>query len=190
AQQMAGLDLIPDAAVALVPDQLVSRTGYREENLVDYSTKNLKLGGALHYRFADDLEGILQVNRGSGTSVYTGADRYSLRDFVMTQYKAELRGKRFFLRAYTTQERSGDSYNATALGSIMNETWKESQRWFPEYVGAFVTAKGAGASDMQAHAAARTFADQGRLIPGSPDFEDAREKITSRYIGFGEGRNG
>lgn len=190
AQQMAGMNLIPEAAVALVPDQLVSRTGYREESLVDYSTKNLKLGGALHYRFTDDLEGILQVNRGSGTSVYTGADRYSLRDFIMTQYKAELRGKRFFLRAYTTQERSGDSYNATALGSILNETWKASQQWFPEYVGAFVTAKGAGADDMQAHAAARTFADQGRLTPGSEQFGEAREAITSRYIGFGEGRNG
>ncbi|QEC50955.1 outer membrane receptor protein involved in Fe transport [Anseongella ginsenosidimutans] len=190
AQQMAAMSLIPGAAVALVPDQLVSRTGYREENLVDYATRNLKLGGALHYRFTSELEGILQVNRGSGTSVYTGADRYSLRDFIMTQYKAELRGRNFFLRAYTTQERSGDSYNATALGSILNETWKPSQQWFPEYVGAFLTAKGAGADDMQAHAAARAFADQERYEPGSGEFEQAKEEITSRYIGFGADRNG
>ncbi|HYH56831.1 MAG TPA: TonB-dependent receptor, partial [Anseongella sp.] len=191
ARQMAGLGLIPEQAVGLVPDQPVSRTGYREENLVDYSTRNLKLGGALHYRFNSDLEGILQVNSGSGTSVYTGADRYSLRDFVMTQYKAELRGGRFFLRAYTTQERSGESYNATALGSILNETWKQSQLWFPEYVGAFLAAKQAsGVNDMQAHAAARAFADQGRYEPGSPEFDAAKEDITSRYIGFGEGRNG
>lgn len=190
AQQMAGMGLIPEPAVALVPDMLVSRTGYREEDLVDYSTRNLKLGGALHYRFTDELEGILQVNRGSGTSVYTGADRYSLRNFVMTQYKAELRGSRFFLRAYTTQERSGDSYNASALGSIINETWKPSQQWFPEYVGAFLTAKGGGVDDMQAHAAARALADQGRYQPGSEQFEQTKEAVANRYIGFGPDRNG
>src|SRR3546814_3065176 len=93
AEQMATMGLIPEPDVGLVPDELVSRTGYREANLVDYSTKNLKLGGALHYRFNDELEAILQVNRGSGTSVYTGADRDSLRDFILTQYKAEQIGR-------------------------------------------------------------------------------------------------
>lgn len=190
AEQMADMGLIPGAAVGLVPDQLVSRTGYREENLVDYDTKNLKLGGALHYRFSEQLEGILQVNSGSGTSVYTGADRYSLRDFVMTQYKAELRGRNFFLRAYTTQERSGDSYNATALGSILNESWKQSQLWFPEYVGAFLAAKQAGAEDLDAHATARMTADEGRLLPGTEEFDQAKEAVAGRYIGFGEDRNG
>src|SRR3546814_7335345 len=86
------------------------------------------------------------------------------------------------LRAYTTQERSGDSYNATALASIMNETWKQSQVWFPQYVGAFLTAVGGGADEQAAHTAARAFADQERLQPGTAEFEKAKE-IGSAHVG-------
>jgi len=175
----------------LIPNASVSRTGYNEQDMVDYSTRSIKLGAALHYRFTDKLEGILQGNWGNGTTVYTGTDRYSLRNFILGQYKAELKGKNFFLRAYTTQERSGEAYNATALASLMNETWKDSRtQWFPQYVGNFVGAKLAGQSDAQAHATARTAADQGRYMPGTPQFESAKNDITNRYIGFGEGRNG
>lgn len=174
----------------LIPDQNVSRTGYMEKDLVDYEVKSLRTSAALHYRFTDNLEGIAQAHWGEGTSVYTGADRYSLRNFNMGQYKLELRGDRFFLRAYTTQERSGEAYNATALGSIMNETWKASQQWFPQYTGVFVGARINGLDETQAHAAARAAADEGRYEPGSGEFNQAKESITERYIGFGEGRNG
>ncbi len=129
----------------LLPNVVVNRTGYQERALVDYDTKSLKLSGALHYRFSDKLEGILQANWGSGTTVYTSSDRYYIKDFVLAQYKAELRGSNFFLRAYTTQERSGDAYAAGILGSYILEGWKPSapaasaglagaaSAWYPQY---------------------------------------------------------
>ena len=185
----------------------VSRTGYKESDLVDYNTKSIKTGLALHYRFTSDLEAIVQGNWGTGTSVYTGSDRYSLRNFNIGQYKLELRGKRFFLRAYTTQERSGKAYNATALGSILNEAYNPSQitdangntigGWFAEYatiynqsrLGIFAGAPGVHGA-AEAHAIARGYADRNRLQPGSAAFNTAKEAITSSYIGFGPGRNG
>lgn len=185
----------------------VSRTGYRESDLVDYHTKSLKTGLAFHYRFTNDLEAIAQGNWGTGTTVYTGSDRYSLRNFNIGQYKLELRGKRFYIRAYTTQERSGKAYNATALGTLLNETYNPSVvtdgsgnvvgGWFAEYaavynqaiLGAFPGAPGTHTPD-QAHAIARTYADRGRLQPGSAEFNQAKDAITSRYIGFGANRNG
>lgn len=185
----------------------VSRTGYREKDLVDYGTKSLKLSGALHYKFTDNLEGIIQGNWGKGTTVYTGSDRYSLRNFDMGQYKVELRGKRFYLRAYTTQERSGEAYNATALGTLLNESYSPSATydangavtggWFAEYatvynqarLGVFQGAPGVK-TDQEAHAIARGYADRNRLIPGSANFNTAKKTITERYIGFGTDRNG
>jgi len=195
------------ATGGLLNGQSVSRTGYKEADLVDYNTKSLKTGLALHYRFTDNLEGIVQGNWGTGTSVYTGSDRYSLRNFNIGQYKLELRGKRFFLRAYTTQERSGKAYNATALGSILNEAYNPSVitdangntigGWFPEYATVYNQARAgifAGApgvhTDGDAHAIARSYADRNRLQPGSAAFNTAKETITSNYIGFGAGRNG
>ncbi|ALL04856.1 TonB-dependent receptor [Pedobacter sp. PACM 27299] len=169
---------------ALLPDQAVSRTGYEEANLVDYKTQSLKASGALHYRFSPTIEAIAQANWGTGTSVYTGSDRYSLRNFSIGQYKLELKGQDFFLKGYTTQERSGDSYISSILGSYINESSKKSTDWFPEYVGNFIGAKASapGVTDAQAHAAARAAADRGRFQPGSPEFEAAKDKIMNTTI--------
>jgi outer membrane receptor protein involved in Fe transport len=167
----------------LIPNQAVSRTGYAEQDLVDYDTKSLKANTSLHYRFTDKVEAIAQVNWGTGTSVYTGTDRYSLRNFSIGQFKLELKGSDFFLRAYTTQERSGDAYNATILGTFINEAWKPSTTWFPQYIGNYIGAIAAGQPDAAAQQFARSQADAGRLIPGTPGFESAKIAITERSIG-------
>lgn len=195
------------ATGGLLNGQAVSRTGYRERDLVDYGTRSLKTGAAFHYKVTDNTEVILQGNWGTGTTVYTGSDRYSLRKFNLGQYKLEVRGKRFFVRGYTTQERSGEAYNATALGTIMNEAYNPSVvrdgsgnvigGWFAEYAtvynqaraGVFPGAPGVKTNE-QAHAIARSYADRNRLQPGSATFNQAKETITSNYIGFGAGRNG
>lgn len=167
---------------ALLPDQNVSRTGYNESFLVDYKTQSLKTSGALHYKFSPTIEAIAQANWGTGTSVYTGSDRYSLRNFSIGQYKLELKGQDFFLKGYTTQERSGDSYISSILGSYINEKSKASVDWFPQYVGNYIGVKAGGGSDAQAHAAARAAADQGRLQPGTPAFESAKNQIMNTTI--------
>ncbi|MFA4869456.1 MAG: TonB-dependent receptor [Pedobacter sp.] len=166
----------------LLPDQNVSRTGYDERYLVDYKTQSLKASGSLHYKFTNTIEGIAQANWGTGTSVYTGSDRYSLRNFSIGQFKLELKGEDFFIKGYTTQERSGDSYISSILGSYINEQSKASKDWFPQYVGNYIGAKALGKTDAEAHAAARTVANQGRFEPGSPQFEAAKDKIMNTTI--------
>ena len=171
----------------LIPNQSVSRTGYSEADLVDYNTQSLKTSTSLHYKFSNTVEAIAQANWGTGTSVYTGTDRYSLRNFSIGQYKLELKGQDFFVRAYTTQERSGDSYNATILGTFINEAWKPSTTWFPQYIGNYVGARAAGQPDAAAQAFARSQADVGRLVPGTPGFETAKSSIAARTIGPANG---
>ena len=195
------------ASAGLLNGDTVSRTGYKEGDLVDYKTKSFKGTAALHYRFTNDIEAIVQGNWGTGTTVYTGSDRYSLRNFNIGQYKVELRGKRFYLRAYTTQERSGKAYNATALGTLLNEAYNPSAvydnsgnvigGWFAEYATVYNQARAgvfAGApgvhGNMDAHAIARAYADRNRLQPGTTAFNQTKDAITSTYIGFGAGRNG
>lgn len=171
----------------LIPDQFVSRTGYAETDLVDYDTKSLKTSTSLHYKLSNTVEAIAQANWGTGTSVYTGTDRYSLRNFSIGQYKLELKGKDFFLRGYTTQERSGEAYNATILGTFINEAWKASTTWFPQYIANYVGARAGGQPDAAAQAFARSQADIGRLVPGSAGFETAKSAISARTIGPANG---
>jgi iron complex outermembrane recepter protein len=177
------------ATAGLLNGQTVSRTGYAENVLVNYDTKSIKGSGAIHYKLTDNIEAIAQGNWGAGTSVYTGSDRYSLKDFTLGQYKLELRSADFFLRGYTTQERSGDAYNATALGTLINEYWKPSTTWFTQYAQMYNGARlgmipGVPAlSNADAHIFARTAADAGRPQPGSPEFDALKNDITSRTIG-------
>ncbi|MFN7750516.1 MAG: TonB-dependent receptor, partial [Cyclobacteriaceae bacterium] len=73
--------------VSFLPDQVVSRTPYEERYLVDYNAKNIKANVGLNYRINDKLEVLYLLNYGAGTSVYTGAQRYSLKDFSIQQHK-------------------------------------------------------------------------------------------------------
>ncbi|MDR7128338.1 outer membrane receptor protein involved in Fe transport [Algoriphagus sp. 4150] len=175
-----------------IPDQIVSRTGYDERHLVDYGAKNYKLNGALHYRLSDRSELSYTLNYGAGTSVYTGAQRYSLRNFEITQHKLELKGSNYFVRAYTTLENSGESYIADLTGVNINSMWKDNSSWFGQYTIAYMGALAQqqvapgtlGTSDQQAiaHGAARGFADQGRYEPGSAEFENAARDVRGQFI--------
>ena len=167
----------------------VSRTGYDERDIADYGTTSLKLNAALHWRINDRVEAIFQGNYGTGTTVYTGADRYSIANFNLGQYKAELRGANWYLRAYTTQERSGDSYAVGIAAQGINEAWKPSLdrnnlagSWYPQYATVFAQQLLGGATPEAAHTAARAFADQGRFEPGSAQFNQALADVTSRPI--------
>jgi outer membrane receptor protein involved in Fe transport len=186
-QSLVTAGRIPAAALALISNVNVSRTGYPELNLVDYNTKSLKLNGAVHYRLSEGLELIGQANYGYATTVYTGNGRYALRDFSLTQAKIELRGTNLTLRAYTTQERSGKSYTAGLASIQMNEAWKTSQNWFGQYVGAYASARGAGQADDAAQLTARGVADQGRPLPGTDAYNALYEQVRNTPISQGGG---
>ncbi len=193
ATAMINAKVLPAAAFGLIPNRSVSRTGYNERDLVDYNTRSFKFNGALHYRLSEKVELIGQLNYGNGTTVYTGNGRYSLRNFFLTQAKVELKGDNFNIRAYTTRENSGQSYTAGLAAITMNEIWKPSQLWYPQYIGAFAGARGAGQTEDQAHLTARGVADQGRPMPGTQTYTDLLNKVRDGSIskpiipGFGGG---
>jgi outer membrane receptor protein involved in Fe transport len=171
-------------------DYNVSRTGYEEKNLVDYNTVNAKFTGGLHYKITNDIEASWNTYFGTGTTVYTGADRYSLRNLKIAQHKLEVRAKNWFVRGYTTQENAGESYNATAVGVFINSKWKANSTWFPQYIGTFSENRRLGGSsqaDITIHAAARAAADQGRLLPGTSAYDAALKEGRTTPIKNGGG---
>ncbi len=165
--------------------QTVSRTGYDEKYLVDYGAYNVKLNGALHYKITSTTEASLSAYYGIGTTVYTGADRYALRNFKIGQYKAEVKGTNWFLRGYTTQENAGDSYTATTAALYINNAWKSNADWFGQYVGTYAGNRLAGQTDAASQAAARAVADGGRLLPGTAAFNNAFNTAKSITISNG-----
>lgn len=116
------------------------RTGYRETDLVDYNTNNLKANLAFHLRTQpeknfDSPELIYAFNIGKGTTVYQGDNRFSLRDIVFWQNRIEYRkAGKFFIRAYTTQEDAGNSYDPYRTALQLLEQTRDPNDWAQTYV--------------------------------------------------------
>lgn len=163
----------------------VSRTGYYEKDMVNYNAYNLKISGGVYYKLSSNTEASLTGNWGEGTTVYTGADRYSLKNFRIGQYRLEFRNPNWFLRAYTTQENSGDSYATTLAALGINDMWKKNALWFQQYVGTYSDQILQGKDEATAQAAARSVADAGRYLPGSAEFKAAFDSSTKTAISNG-----
>ncbi len=182
-----------DAAAGLptgtVGSAVVSRTGYNEADLADYGAESVKSDFAVHFRpFANDFEIILNSRIGRGTTIYQGANRYAVSGFTMQQHKLEIKNKNFFLRGYIVSENSGDAYDTRFAAININRAWKSDVQWFTDYASTYIPTylggiQQAGLTPEQAstnaHVAARQAADTGRLIPGTPGFQSAFNKITN-----------
>ncbi|WP_340200072.1 TonB-dependent receptor [Ascidiimonas sp. W6] len=179
-QAIETLGLIPTGASNLLPDENVSRTGYAETDLTNYNAESVKADFALHYRpFADDFEIIYVGKIGRGSTLYQGANRYNIKNFFLQQHKLEFKNDNFFVRGYITDEDAGDSYDMRFTGININRSWKDDNTWFGEYAGAFIQSTLGGASPQQAHALARQTADTGRLLPGTTEFNQVFNQVTT-----------
>ncbi|HEY0653406.1 MAG TPA: TonB-dependent receptor [Chryseosolibacter sp.] len=116
-----GVTALSYAQAGDLPSHVVSVTPYAEKDLIDYGAENIKANVGLFYRLTDKLELSALYNGGFGTSIYTGAQRYSLSNFGINQGRLQLRGDNFFVRAYTTMENSGDSYITEFLAKRVND---------------------------------------------------------------------
>lgn len=191
--------------LSALPAQPVARTGYKEEFLIDKDANNLKLGTALHYRFNDYVEASYTMNYGAGTSVYSGAQRYSLSDFYIHQHKLQLDGDNFQIKAYGTFENSGDSYIADFVGFSINDQYLPTSTWFGTYGATFAGGLLQAAAQQQGgnpafnpqtvsallnnpavlnqlHMAARNAADANRFEPGTQAFENAKDVALSDVV--------
>jgi outer membrane receptor protein involved in Fe transport len=205
-----GINVYGDEAATVIgaptlPNDKVSRTGYKEIELTDNVASNTKLDFSLHYRpFGNEnLEVIWQSKFGFGNAVYQGANRYYLNNFFMQQHKLEFKGKNFFVRGYTTTEDGGNSYDMTFTAININRLAKSDTNWFTDYGTAYARSTLLlGQTPAQAHAGARNFADYNispaglnltpnidpanptaprgiRFAPGSSEFKAAFDKVTA-----------
>lgn len=193
-----GLNVLGDEAAAFIDfdaragfpsgtlgSAVVSRTGYNESDLTDYGAQSVKFDGAIHYRpFADDFEIIYNGRVGRGSTIFQGASRYYIDNFLLQQHKLEFKNDNFFVRGYITSENAGDSYDLRFTGLNVNNRWKSNGQWFTEYIQTFAGAKlgvgtGVPLDDATAHAVARQVADTGRFMPGTPEFENAFNSVIS-----------
>lgn len=203
-QNYDGLNIYGDEVTTFIPNVgQVSRTGYREQDLTDNKVKSMKADFSAHFKpWSDDTEIILQYKIGTGSTIYQGANRYALKNFLMQQGKFEIKGKNFFGRVYFTSEDAGDSYDMRFAGWNVNRLAKSDKNWFTDYGTAFQLSSavlGLNANDAANYA--RNFADYNvspilgltpntdplnptaprspRFEPGSVEFNNALSTVVS-----------
>jgi outer membrane receptor protein involved in Fe transport len=179
------------------PNAGVTRTGYAENSLTNYNAYNFKGSAGLFYKINDNTTVSLTGNFGSTNTIYTGTDRYSLQNVNIGQYKAEIAGKNFYARLYTTQEDAGNSYDMVATSILLNEAYQPTggpTGWAAQYTGAYaltyftaLSTPGVSpsAAYIPANNAARAYADQLRYQPGTPVFNNALDSLKKLPIPAG-----
>jgi outer membrane receptor protein involved in Fe transport len=174
---LEGLGILPAGANALVPSERVTRIGYNESDLTNYNAESVKADWGLYYRpWASDLEISYVGKVGTGSTIYQGLNRYNINGFFQEQHKLEVKNDNFFLRGYVVADKAGDSYDMVFTGINILKDWKDHNTYFGEYVGTYVLATLGGATNDQAHAAARAQAESGRYEPGTPQYQAAFNK--------------
>ncbi|WP_179945740.1 TonB-dependent receptor [Lutibacter profundi] len=185
-EEIALANGVPAFIASTMGATTVSRTGYKEVDLMDYVAQSAKVDVSLNYRpFDNNVEISYNAKFGQGSTIYQGANRYSIKNFFMQQHKLEVKGDNFFVRGYITDEDAGDSYDSRFAAINLNRKWKSDRQWFTEYAGAYVqtyvgTILAGGTPDPNAiHQQARAFAQTGALVPGTPAFSNALDQVTS-----------
>lgn len=164
----------PASVKGIIPDVVVSRTGYNESDLTDYNAQSIKSDWGLYYRpWENDFEISYVGKVGSGSTIYQGTNRYNIDNFFQEQHKLEIRNDNFFLRTYVVTDKAGDSYDMVFTGININRAWKSDEDWFGEYITTYAGATLGGATEAESHAAARAQAESGRYLPGSPEYQSA-----------------
>ncbi|HLP52516.1 MAG TPA: TonB-dependent receptor [Chitinophagales bacterium] len=112
----------------------IFRTGYEEKDVLNYNIKNIKASSALHYKITDKIEARVAYNFGYGTTVYQGDNRYSINDIRIHQIRAEIvQQDKFYLRAYTTMENAGNSYDGVFTAIKLQDAQKSIAQWSNAY---------------------------------------------------------
>ncbi|WP_299128502.1 TonB-dependent receptor [uncultured Winogradskyella sp.] len=186
---------IRDASgLGIIPDVEVSRTGYNERDLTNYNAESVKADWGLYFRpWENDFEIQYVGKLGFGNTLYQGANRYNIKNFFLQQHKLEIKNDNFFVRGYITEDKAGDSYDMVFTGININRAWKSDADWFGDYIetyaGIELSGNPQGLTTAQKHAFARQVADEvidptgddgiERLVPGTPEFQAAFDRITS-----------
>jgi iron complex outermembrane recepter protein len=156
----------------------IARTGFREKDLTDYSTRTINSAFAIHYRPNSNHEFILasRYNTINGVFQSGNENRYRVDNALFTQHKLEWRSQRMFVRLYSNRqwENVGLAYDMNLAGQEINNRMKPHAVWFGQFLSAYqgtinplLVAVGRPPLQPGDGASARTFADSDNryLVP-------------------------
>ena len=155
----------------------IRRTGWNEKDLVNPEVKNIKLDGALHYKINDKLELSYKYRYGQMDGIFQRGNKIQLSGATLQNHTIELKGQALTIRAYTSIENTGNSYNLKPLADNLDLTFKNNTKWGTDYKNSLQSSINNGVDLVTAQQHARETADLGRYVPGSAEFNATKNTI-------------
>jgi outer membrane cobalamin receptor len=164
----------------------VSRSGYWERDLVEPKVDNLKFDAGLYYKIRPNLELSYNYRIGQMDGVFQRGNKIKLDNVRVQNHHVQLKGKNFTIKAYTSHENSGDSYNVKPLADNMElYSGGSGNAWnakFKAALQAYAASNGGALTSDNLPAAteyARQVADASRAVPGTAYFDSLKNVITN-----------
>lgn len=156
---------------------VVSRTGYYEKEVADYSLQNIKADAGIYYKPTEKSSLVYTYRRADFNTVYQRSNRFRLQGYALQQHSVAYSSLSVKARACINRENTGKSYNLRSAAENMDRLVKGDDQWFAAYAAHFTDAVSGGQSVAEAHSTARTIADEGRLQPGTAAFNSDLQKL-------------
>ena len=151
---------------------VVARTGYFERDVADYHLQNWKGDAAIFYRPNDNTNLSYTYRMAHLNNIYQRSNRFRLENYLLQQHIVQYKSKIIGARIYYTSENTGDSYNLRSMAENIDYNFKNTNTWYAGYTEAFNSAIEQNTDVAAAHRSARSAADNGRLQPGTEEFND------------------
>ncbi len=177
--------------------------GFTERELVadDNRTYGVRIQPTLSYLVTDKLKATAGYRFSRGTTTYQSTSRYRFKNLETQQFFGELKSDKFFVRAYTTGDDGGETYDMNFLGAFLQNQLVPADRqnmasnlsygglFAQTYSTEFGRARLAAAqanpmltqAQTQQIAAPIAYAAAAATLlqPGTPEFDQARARIIS-----------
>lgn len=150
---------------------VVSRTGYAEKDVTDYSLKNLKADATLLYRPTPKIEISYTYRIAHQDNIYQRTNRFRFDDYNTQQHVLSFKSNSIQYKSYLTTEHTGKAYNIRSMAENLDRSFKSDNMWFADFAKQFNASTAIGTSVADAMNAARTFADYGRWQPHTAAFD-------------------
>ena len=155
----------------------IGRTGYDELDATNYRLSNLRGDVSLHYRFSPTVELAYTYQGATLDNVYQRTNRFRLDNYRLGQHSLSLTTPSVQIRAYQSHENTGDAYNIRSMAENIDRSFKTDNQWFADFTNRFNAATRAGSAVPDALRDARSVADQGRPVPGTPAYDALIDRL-------------
>ena len=154
----------------------VARTGYLEKELTYPTVRNLKFDAGIFYKFKK-YELSYSYRYGIMDGIFQRGNRIQLKDVTVQNHKLQLQGNDLLFRVYALRENTGHSYNLNPLAYNLDLNNATNAIWGTNFKNELQKQVNNGTDLAAAMKLARSFADNGRAEPGTPQFDALKNTI-------------